>query len=111
MRVNNTVVFDELSRVIAAAAREELPALVGALAQAQAEAIARLAAPAPAVTDARELVALTEEWAKAHGFQLRTARELARTGRLKGAVPAPSTGKGRRRRWLVPVTLRAAEAH
>jgi hypothetical protein len=102
------VTREDLCGLVVQTSREELPSLVGALAEAQAEAIARLAAPAPTVTEARQLVALTEEWAEAHGFRLETAKKLARSGRLRGAQPAPSRGKGRKRRWLVPATLRVA---
>jgi len=101
----------ELEAAVAQTSREDLPALVGALAAAQAEALARLATPAAAAPpSASELVPLTEGWARAHGYELETARKLACTGQLAGARPAPSRGKGRRRRWLVPATLRAAEA-
>jgi hypothetical protein len=101
---------EELEAAVAGTSREDLPALVGALASAQAEALARLAAPASTFAPAIALVPLTEAWARGHGWRLETARKLARTGRLAGAVAAPSAGRGRRRRWLVPATLRAAEA-
>ncbi len=53
----------ELESVLAAAQgwpREELPALVGALAEAQAVALARLATPAPAQTQPDELLNVEE---------------------------------------------------
>ena len=96
---------EDLEAAVAEASREELPALVGALAMAQAEALARLAAPVVKAEPEPELVSLTEEWARAHGYELETAQKLARTGRLAGAMPAPSRGKGRRRRWLVPAAI------
>jgi excisionase family DNA binding protein len=40
--------LEDLRSLVAQAPREELPAIVGALAAAQAEALARLAAPLPA---------------------------------------------------------------
>ena len=98
-----------LRALVLEAPRDELPAIVGQLAALQAEALARLASAAMPTASA-ELVALTPEWAEARGYRFETAQKLARSGRLAGAVPAPSSGKGRRRRWLVPVTLRAAEA-
>jgi hypothetical protein len=103
---------EDLEAAVAGTSREDLPDLVGALAFAQAEALARLATPAPTPPPTTsELVPLTEAWARAHGYELDTARKLACTGRLAGAMPAPSRGKGRRRRWLVPgAILRPAEA-
>jgi hypothetical protein len=85
---------------------EHLPELVVALATAQALALARIAAPATkAVLSEPRLEPLTKAWATAHGFRLETAQKLARAGRLEGARPAPSAGKGKRRRWLVPTEL------
>ena len=100
----------DLRALVAEASREELPALVGQLAAAQAEALVRLSTPPPAPAAALDVVPLTAEWATVHGLQFETAQKLARTGRLRGATPAPSRGKGSRRRWLVPATLTAAEA-
>jgi hypothetical protein len=101
---------EDLRAAVAEASREDLPALVGALAVAQAEALARLVVPAIPAPPAVELVPLTEEWASAHGYRFETAQKLARAGELAGAVAAASRGKGRRCRWLVPATLRAAES-
>ena len=101
---------EEIIGLVAQASREELPSLAGAFAEAQAEVLARLAAPAPTPQASGPLVALTAEWAAAHGYRFETAQKLARSGRLDGAVPAPSSGKGHRRRWLVPATLRGPEA-
>jgi len=95
---------DELHAAVAAAAIEALPQLIGDLASAQASALARLASP-PRPPASLNLVPLSEEWAGAHGYRFETAQKLARAGRLRGAEPAPSSGKGRRRRWLVPATL------
>ena len=101
---------ENLRELVTATPREQLVELVGALASAQAQALARLSAPAETPESETALVPLTEEWARAHGYRLETAQKLARAGRLQGAVPAPSSGKGCRRRWLVPVTMRGAEA-
>lgn len=95
-----------LRDLVVQTSREDLPSLVGALAEAQAEALSRIAAP-PATPAGPELVPLTEAWAAANGWRFETAQKLARSRRLEGAMPAPSSGKGRRRRWLVPATLRA----
>lgn len=104
-----TAAREDLRALVAGAAAEDLPGLVGELARAQAEALARIAAPSRNVEGRVPLVALTPEWAEANGYKFETAQKLARTGRLKGASPAPSSGKGCRRRWLVPATLRAHE--
>lgn len=101
---------EDLEAAVARASREELPSLVGALAAAQAVALSRLAAPQQSASPAAELVPLTEEWATANGLRFETAAKLARVGRLPGARPAPSSGKGKRRRWLVPSSIRPAEA-
>lgn len=102
---------EDLRGLVEGASRAELPALVGALASAQAEALARLASPPGQVGPVAELVPLTEEWAEAHGYRFETARKLARAGKLACAVAAPSRGKEKRRRWLVPAAiLPAAEA-
>ena len=102
--------LDDLRTIVESAAPSELPDVLGALEAAKARAWARLTTPPAAATAHVELVALTEEWAAARGYQFETAQKLARSGRLKGAVPAPSRGKGSRRRWLVPVSLGPAEA-
>jgi hypothetical protein len=102
---------EDLHDLVTSTPREQLVKLAEALAGAHAEVIARLSAPVQTSAQETSLVPLTKEWARAHGYQLETARKLARTGRLEGAVPAPSSGRGRRRRWLVPATLRGgAEA-
>jgi hypothetical protein len=86
---------------------DRLPELVEELAAALGVALARLArlaAPQPPAS-AAPLVPLDEAWARQHGYRVETARKLARAGRLPGASPAPSSGKGRRRRWLVPAEM------
>lgn len=100
---------EDLVDLVARARPDELPRLIGELETAKATAFARLASPAARGAGDVPLVALTPQWAEANGYRYETAQKLARTGRLEGAVPAPSSGRGRRRRWLVPATLRAHE--
>ena len=98
---------EELLELVKLTSYERLPCLVGALAEAQAEAITRLVAPALEAMDIHEMVPLTEEWASARGLTFETAMQLADSGQLSGAeLAADGDGKGRRRRWLVPDTLR-----
>lgn len=99
---------DDLQALVQATPVDALPQLVGDLATAQAAALARVVALHPKEPEPPGLVPLTEEWAASHGWQLETAMKLARSGRIRGAEPAPSRGRGRRRRWLVPATLPAS---
>jgi hypothetical protein len=103
---------EDLRGLVEETPREALPDLIGDLEAAKARALALLTVP-PAVerqaASPRGLVLLTAEWASAHGTKVGTALKAARAGRLPGAVPAPSRGRGKRRRWLVPATMAAAE--
>jgi hypothetical protein len=91
---------------VSAIPRQDLPELLGEVAALEARIRLRLAeAPSPVPRSDARLVPLTEAWARAHGYRLETAAKLARAGRLAGARPAPTGGKGRRRRWLVPAEL------
>jgi hypothetical protein len=60
----------------------------------------RETSPVCALPPVEDLVPLPQA-ATACGLKVATLAKLARAGRLAGAVPAPSRGKGSRRRWLV----------
>ena len=90
--------------------RHELPALGGLLQRAllAVEVRVRDAGPAAAASMAGEDLVQLEEAAAACGLKVQTLAKLARAGRLPGAVPAPSRGRGSRRRWLVRLSALAA---
>ncbi len=89
--------------------REKLPALGGLLQRALLAVEVRVR-EAPAIergaAQAEGLVPLHQA-AAACGLKVATLARLARTGQLVGALPAPSRGKGSRRRWLVPLSALA----
>ena len=71
----------DLEALVAQAPQEELPRLIGQLAQAQAAATARLVAPAPPKADGDRLLDM-EAVAAALGVPVSHARELGRRGEL-----------------------------
>jgi len=93
----------DLASLVAAAEPEELPRLIGQLAEAQAAAMARLTAEAAqpkAAAPSSGLMTLRQAAAQC-GMRVETLASLARRGLLQGAVEAPTRGRGKRRRWLI----------
>ncbi len=72
----------ELARLAAEAAPEELPAFVGALAQAHAIALARLFRPVPMLESAEDRLLTMPEVASRLGITEHQAREMGRRGEL-----------------------------
>jgi hypothetical protein len=88
---------------------EQIPNMLGDLAAAEAILRLRLTEFQRPGASPNGLVPLNKDWAHRHGLELDTARRLARRGRLNGAVAAPSAGRGKRHRWLVPNLLTELE--